>query len=76
MKYVSLYHSKLTDNKMADIYDNICGPTKPNTGKKEVICNYPTCVVSGEDVAARRLEMTPNPAYRTIICSEECVSSM
>ena len=57
---------------MADIYDNICGPTKPNKGNKEVIYDYPTGVGSEKDeIAARRVEMTTNPAYRSVTCSEE-----
>ena len=48
---------------MTDIYDYIYDPvvTERNT---EVVYDYPTDVVSGEDeITARRVEMTSNPAY-------------
>ena len=41
------------------IYDNVCNPIGPN---KEVICDCPTGVVSGEyELASRRVEMIPKP---------------
>ena len=56
---------------MAEIYVNVCDHTEPN---KEVIYDSPTGVWSDEDeVAARRVEITPNPAYETVTCSEEHV---
>ena len=52
---------------MTDIYD-VCDPTEPN---KEGEYDYPTAVGSGEDeVAAGKVEMTPNPAYGIVTCSQ------
>ena len=67
-------HPESTDSKMADIlYVNVYGPTELN---KEVVYDYPTGVVIGEDkIATSTVEMTSNPAYRTVTCSEECVST-
>ena len=57
---------------MADIYANVCDLTEPN---KEVVYDCPTGVEGGEDeIAARRVEMTLNPAYETLTCSKEHVS--
>ena len=37
-----------------------------------VVYDYPTGVVSGEDeIAARRVEMTSNPAYGTVTVNEQ-----
>ena len=48
----------------------------PTEHNKEVIYDYPTSVGSGKDeIAVIRVEMTPNPAYMTVTCSEEHVSS-
>ena len=50
------------------IYDIVGDLTVPN---KEVIYDCPTRVGSREDeIAAKRVEMTPNPAYRTVTCSK------
>ena len=47
---------------------NVCDPMEPN---KEVVYDYPTGVGSGEDeIAARRVEMTPNPAYKTVTVND------
>ena len=73
---ICTYLLKSIVNKMADIYDDVCVPTKPYKGKKEVVYDYPTGVGIGEDeIATRRVEITSNPAYGTVICSEECVSA-
>ena len=59
------YPSESTNSKMIDIYDNVHDPSiiEPT---REVECEYPTGVGSGEDeIAARIVEITPNPAYGT-----------
>ena len=39
-------------------------------------CDSPTGVRSGEDeIEARRVEMISNPAYETLTCSKEHISS-
>ena len=56
--------SESTDSKMRDIYDYVCDPTEPNT---EVVYDYPTGVVNGEDnIATRRVERSLNPVYVTL----------
>ena len=53
---------------------NVCDLMEPN---KEVVYDYPTGVVSGEDeIAARKVEMTPNPAYRTVTENEQGIYIM
>ena len=50
------------------IYDIVGNLTEPN---KEVIYDCPIDVVSGEDEkGGKSVEMTPNPAYRNLTCSE------
>ena len=50
------------------IYDKVCDPTEPN---KEVVYNYSTGVGSEDEIAAGRVEMTSNPAYRTVTADEQ-----
>ena len=57
--------SESTDHKMI-LYDNVHDPAMLAQGR-EVVYDYPIYVGSGEDeIAARRVEMTPNPAYGTV----------
>ena len=58
---------------MMDIYDEVCDPTEPN---KEVIYDDPIGVVSGEDGEAKIVEMTPNPAYGTVLSKNEQLQGM
>ena len=55
---------------MENIYD-VCDPTESN---KEVVCDYPTGVESGEDeITAGIVEMAPNPRYGTVTFSKHKV---
>ena len=57
---------------MANIYC-VCDPTISN---KEVVCDHPTGVVSGEDeIMVTVVEITPNPTYVTVTSSKHNVLS-
>ena len=56
-------NSLVSDPKMTDIYD-VC------EANKEGEYDYPTDVVRVDEIAARRVETTPNPAYGTVTCSQ------
>ena len=63
-----------TDLKMIDKSDNVYNPSTIIAPGREVERDYPTGVWSGEDeIAARRVEMIPNPAYGTVTCGEKHV---
>ena len=65
-----------TDPKMIDTCDNVNDPSTIIASGRRVECDYPTGVRSGiDEVAAIRVEMIPNPAYETMTCSKEHVSS-
>ena len=71
--FVTILH-KLTDLKMIDKSDNVYNPSTIIAPGREVERDYPTGVWSGEDeIAARRVEMIPNPAYGTVTCGEKHV---
>ena len=64
-----------THPKMTNTHDNAYGSAiiEPS---REVECDYPTDVGSGEDeMTAIRVEMILNPAYETVTCSKEHDSS-
>ena len=62
--------SQSTDSNMMDTCDNVYDPSiiAPN---REVVYKYPTGVRSEDEIAARRVEMIPNPAYETVTCGEK-----
>ena len=71
-----VYLQESTGPKMADTHDNTPDPDiiEPN---KEVVYGYSRSsgMVSDEDeIAARRVEMTANPAYRTATYSKFVLS--
>ena len=58
---------------MTDTHDNDNNSAKIELSR-EVECDYPTSVRSGEDeIAAEQVEMTANPSYETVTCSKKHV---